>query len=65
MVYLVVCLTCMFTSDVKEDTEAVNAYMLENFEVIRLVCFVAIKKKHLLGVFILGNSNLWKIHAYF
>lgn len=49
MVYLVVCLTCMFTSDVKEDTEAVNAYMLENFEVIRLVCFVAIKKKIYLG----------------
>ena len=44
MVYLVLCLTCIFSSDVKEDTEAINAYMLENFEVIRLVCFVAIKK---------------------
>lgn len=51
MVYLVVCLTCMFTSDVKEDTEAVNAYMLENFEVIRLVCFVAIKKKSIWGFY--------------
>ena len=43
MACLVLWLTCMFTSDIKEDSQAANAYMLENFEVITLVCFATIK----------------------
>ena len=42
-------LTCMFASDIKEDSQASNAYMLENFEVIRLVCFATVKS--ILGLY--------------
>lgn len=49
MACLVLWLTCMFTSDIKEDSQAANAYMLENFEVITLVCFATIKS--ILGLY--------------
>lgn len=48
MACLVLWLSCMFTSDIKEDSQAANAYMLENFEIIRLVCFTT---KSILGLY--------------
>lgn len=52
MACLVLWLTCMFTSDIKEDSQAANAYMLENFEIIR---WYVLQQLNLFWVFILGN----------
>lgn len=55
MACLVLWLTCMFTSDIKEDSQAANAYMLEN---LRLLDWCVLLQLNLFWVFILGNSNL-------